>query len=257
MWLGWVTYKTAGNEILVDVTMAASWSAAEALTAKPSDVFRVQLGAGAKAGLWAIWSEQVSGNWDLYGRQRRGDSWGPGTADGRRRNRTFITRWHPTPQETCGWSGKVFETGSLIFSRAGMTVTAGPLPSNCHLRLRTTGRRRSRAIGKAGCMSPGTPMTRETMTLSCGASKNARWGDQAGIATSLKFEAKVSLACDNANRLWAAWNESGLQWGKDTGVLLRRRRLRFIVSDSLRPLYCRTASGWSRQPDWKHPFLLS
>ena len=52
---------------------------------------------------------------------------------------------------------------------------------------------------------------------------NARWGEQAGIATSLKFEAKVTLACDRDNRLWAAWNESGTQWGKDTGVLLRRQ----------------------------------
>src|SRR5262249_22551152 len=33
------------------------------------------------------------------------------------------------------------------------------------------------------------------------------------------FQAHVSLACDKEGRLWAAWDESGPQWGKDTGFL--------------------------------------
>ena len=94
-----------------------------------------------------------------------------GTADGRRRSPTSITLWRPTPQETCGWSGKVSGTASLTFLCAGMTETAGPLRSSCPLHLRTTGRRRSRRPPRQESTSPGTPMTRATMTLSCGPSR--------------------------------------------------------------------------------------
>src|SRR5262249_5517294 len=34
-----------------------------------------------------------------------------------------------------------------------------------------------------------------------------------------RFNAHVSLACDRAGRLWMAWDQSGAQWGKDTGFL--------------------------------------
>jgi hypothetical protein len=33
------------------------------------------------------------------------------------------------------------------------------------------------------------------------------------------FQANLALACDAGGRLWAAWDESGPQWGKDTGFL--------------------------------------
>jgi hypothetical protein len=33
------------------------------------------------------------------------------------------------------------------------------------------------------------------------------------------FQANLALACDTGGRLWAAWDESGPQWGKDTGFL--------------------------------------
>src|SRR5262249_58334894 len=36
-----------------------------------------------------------------------------------------------------------------------------------------------------------------------------------------RFGAHASLACDRAGRLWTAWDESGEQWGKDTGHLYK------------------------------------
>ncbi len=48
-----------------------------------------------------------------------------------------------------------------------------------------------------------------------------RWaGGVSPIAGTPLYEAHVALAVDARNRLWAAWNESGLNWGKDTGFLL-------------------------------------
>jgi hypothetical protein len=223
MWLGWVTYRTTGNEILVRSHDARGWSAAETLTQKPSDVFRVQLGAGAKAGLGAIWSEQVSRNWDLYGRQRRGDSWGPME---RLTDAPQPDIHHAVASDSAGnlwlvWQG--FRNGqSDVFVRrhdgSGWAAPEQLLSS------------------PANDWSPAVACDRQgrvhvawdtydkgNYDVVMRSFENTRWGEQAGIATCLKFEAKVSLACDNADRLWAAWNESGLQSGKDTGVLLRRQ----------------------------------
>src|SRR6185437_7221736 len=49
--------------------------------------------------------------------------------------------------------------------------------------------------------------------------ENGRWGEPIPIADTPRFEAHASLACDKQNRLWAAWNFSGPQWGKDSGFL--------------------------------------
>ena len=53
-----------------------------------------------------------------------------------------------------------------------------------------------------------------------------RWGDVAAVAETPKFEAHVSVACDGQNRLWAAWNESGFQWGKDSGFEIYKEATR-------------------------------
>ena len=41
--------------------------------------------------------------------------------------------------------------------------------------------------------------------------------DAVAIAASPRFEAKASVACDDAGRVWIAWQDAGENWGKDTG----------------------------------------
>src|SRR5207247_77518 len=41
-------------------------------------------------------------------------------------------------------------------------------------------------------------------------------------APGSQFQAHVSVACDRASRLWAAWDESGPEWGKDAGYLYQK-----------------------------------
>ena len=223
MWLAWVTYRSGGNDILVRRHDGREWSAAEALTAKPSDVFRVQVGSGDKSGVWAIWSEQVNGNWDLYGRPRRGNAWGPTE---RLTEATQPDIHHALTADSAGnlwlvWQG--FRNGqSDIFARRH-DGTSWSAPEQL-------------STSPANDWSPAIAADRQgrvhvawdtydkgNYDIVMRTLGNARWAEQTGIAASLKFEAKVALACDREDRLWAAWNESGLQWGKDTGVLLRRQ----------------------------------
>ena len=59
------------------------------------------------------------------------------------------------------------------------------------------------------------------------------------IAATARFEAHVTLAADPAGRVWLAWDEAGVNWGKDFGYprditlpgegLYQRRRIGMAV----------------------------
>ena len=72
--------------------------------------------------------------------------------------------------------------------------------------------------------------------------------DAGSVRRSL--QAHVSLACDRDGRLWAAWDESGPQWGKDTGYLYQnspRHRGSMRSRQRARSSAWSTANGWSRR----------
>jgi hypothetical protein len=48
--------------------------------------------------------------------------------------------------------------------------------------------------------------------------KNGRLGPEQPVATSARYEAYPSLAYDPSGRLWVAWEESDIGWGKDFGA---------------------------------------
>jgi hypothetical protein len=199
------------------------WGAAESLTAASADVFRVKVGGGSKSGIWAVWNEQVNGNWDLYARQRKGSAWGS------------VQRLTETPQpdihhavttDSNGnfwvvWHG--FRGGqSDVFARRfnGVEWSAEEKVSSSPLNDWSPA---VAADSKGRVHVAWDTYDKGNYDVVMRTFADGAWGPQADIATSLKFEAKVTLACDGEDRLWAAWNEAGLQWGKDTGVLLRRQ----------------------------------
>ena len=57
-----------------------------------------------------------------------------------------------------------------------------------------------------------------------------KWGPVTAVADTPLFEAHVSLACDRQGRLWAVWNESGFNWGKDSGFLVKKESTRLYQS---------------------------
>src|SRR5260370_12747941 len=72
------------------------------------------------------------------------------------------------------------------------------------------------------------------------------WSEPVVVAGTPKFEAHVSLACDRQNRLWAAWNESGFEWGKDSGFLVKKESTRLYQWRSM-------AVGVYANGTWREP----
>ncbi len=77
--------------------------------------------------------------------------------------------------------------------------------------------------------------------------REAVLGDVLTPEKSPLFQAHVSLACDKDGRLWAAWDEAGPQWGKDTGFLYggeaRQDTTRLYASRNIR-VRCLEGGQW-------------
>ena len=64
--------------------------------------------------------------------------------------------------------------------------------------------------------------------------KNAQWGQIQTVANTPQFEAHPTIAFDKENRLWIAWDQSGSQWGKDFGFLVKDKGTGLHQSRSIR-----------------------
>jgi hypothetical protein len=47
---------------------------------------------------------------------------------------------------------------------------------------------------------------------------NGRWGAESPLAATARYEAHPSTAYDPSGRLWVAYEEGGMGWGKDFGA---------------------------------------
>ncbi|MFB3825877.1 MAG: hypothetical protein ACE15B_03875 [Bryobacteraceae bacterium] len=229
VWAAWVAYRDKGNEIFARRHDGAAWSAPHKVTEKPSDVFLAKLGRDGRGGVWAIWSDQVNGNFDLYGRRFDGRAW-----SGVERLTTDPQPdvYHNVATDSNGnlwvvWQG--FRNGrSDVFARrydgAGWSPEERLSASSANdWEPAIAADRQGRVYVAWDTYDKGNYDV--VMRRWAGGS----WSEEIPAANTPKYEAHVSLACDGQNRLWAAWNESGFEWGKDTGFLLRKQGTRLYA----------------------------
>lgn len=233
IWVAWIAYRNHGDEIFLRRFDGKSWETPVKATAAPSDVFLAKLGRDRNGNVWVIWSAQVDGNWDLYGRRLDGKSW---SRIERLTEDPQPDIYHNVATDAAGnlwvvWQG--FREGkSDIFARRydGAEWSAEERVSTSAANdwePAIAADRAGRVYVAWDTYDKGNydVMVREYA--------NGQWSDVSAVAATPKFEAHVSLACDHRNRLWAAWNESGFEWGKDTGYLVKIEGTRLYQSRSI------------------------
>ncbi len=201
------------------------WSAPVEV-AGPGDHFRVALASTHNDTLWVVWSSQRDHNWDLYGRPYR---------DGKLGDEVRLTDdpgpdlWHRMTTDQHGRAWLVWQgarDGKFgIFARCADG-------DGWHDPIRVSD-------GKADCWNPvvASDYTEDRVWVAWDSYGNGAYnvhlrslsggpapkpGDVLTPEPSMRFQAHPSLACDRAGRLWAAWDESGPNWGKDTGFLYQK-----------------------------------
>ena len=218
----WVAYRDGANEILTRAHDGTSWEPAETVTEEPGDIHMVKMGRSSDGTVWFVWAQQVDGNFDLYGRSLQEGSWGS------------TTRLTHAPQPDILPELARSSDGSLWLAWQGFRDGQSDILAKRH---DGDGWGAEQVVSRSSAndWEPVVAAGRDGEIYIAWDSYDAgnydillrtwdgeRWtaDGPALIAATPLYEAHVSLAVDAQNRLWAAWNESGLNWGKDTGFLL-------------------------------------
>jgi hypothetical protein len=223
-YLAWVSYQNEKDRVLLAERDGPDGKWSEPVEVDgPGRHFRVELASTHGDTLWVVWSAQRGPNWDLFARPYK---------DGKLGKEVRLTDdpgpdlWHRMTTDRRGrawlvWQG--FRKGqSRIFARcadgdgwhAPIRVSDGP--GNDWDPCVTADTKEDRVWVGWDTYRINTYRV-QVRSLSGGAAPQL--GKVLTPEASPLFGAHVSLACDKAGRLWAAWDESGRQWGKDTGFL--------------------------------------
>ncbi|MEP7362589.1 MAG: DUF3604 domain-containing protein [Acidobacteriota bacterium] len=218
LWTAWVEYSNNKNAVMARHRSGGKWGGIEKVSGDHTDVFVVKAARDGSGGVWFVWSAQVNGNFDVYARRWDGRAW------------SAIERLSEAPQpdiyvnvttDSQGgvwaiWQG--FRNGkSDIFARRWLkswqpAETVSSSPANDWAPVL--------AADNAGRVyAAWDTYDKGNYDVLVRRWENGSWGTVTPIAATGKFEAYPALACDGQNRLWIAWNESGFEWGKDTGFL--------------------------------------
>jgi hypothetical protein len=282
-YLAWLAYHQGKDRVLLAERDGPDgpWSESREISGAGYH-FRVALATTHGGKLWIVWSQMIDNNWDLYARPYQ---------DGKLGETIRLTDdpgpdiWHRMTTDNNGrawlvWQG--FRKGrSHIFARcvegdawhqpirvSSDGIDAGPL-GNCWDPAIAADPTADRVwIGWDQYLKN----TYQVHVTALEGGPNPRRMAIVRPEPSPLFQAHVSLAVDGEGLVWAAWDESGPQWGKDTGFLFggqdrddtsrlySSRSIRIKVLDQPRSgktdegILLRTGRAW-REP--KADFLTS
>lgn len=218
----WVSYRDGASTVMARRWDGRAWAAPQAVSEGHKDVHVVRAARDAAGGYWLVWTSQQDGNWDVYARRWAQGQWSgierlsddaqpdiyPAVAadgqgvwvvwQGFRNGKSDIQarrfengRWQPaervSPSPANDWSPAVAAS-----ARGGVTVVWDTYDQGQY----------------------DVVMRRW---------EDGRWSEVIPVANTPRFEAYPSVAHDGQGRVWVAWNESGFEWGKDTGFLPKQQ----------------------------------
>ena len=222
LWVAWQEYRDHSDTVCVRRRTDEEWEDSFVLTEK-ADVFGTALGQDSMGKTWAIWSMQSDGNWDLYGRAHAQSGW----------SKVEQITSHPGPDTfhriTTDASGRMWlvwqrsvEGRSQIFAK---NLFRGTWSDEIQI---SEG---SSSEGNNWNPSLAAGTSRQVAVVWDGYAAgnydvylrrfiDGRWGAVQVVAGTPRYEANPSVAVDGRDRTWVAWQESGVDWGKDTGQLV-------------------------------------
>jgi hypothetical protein len=219
LWTAFVAFQNGRNAVVARRFDGTGWQMPQVVSDNHSDIHVVKAARDKSGRPWFVWSSQVNGNWDLYART-------PGSPIARLTEDVQPDIYPVAAADSAGnlwvaWQG--FRDGkSDIFVRRydGSAWSAAervsPSSANDWNAAIATGGDGSVWIGW-------DTYDKDDYDVYVRKYAGGQWAVPVPAANTFKYEAYPSLAVDKQNRLWVAWNESGYEWGKDTGFLPRHQ----------------------------------
>ena len=223
LWLVWQEYENDSDAVCVRNLSGDSWGPTQVLAAE-SDVFQTAVGEDDSGRIWVVWSMQVDGNWDLYGRSHERGRWsglerltegaGPDTHHSLVRGvagRLWLI-WRSVPGDRAQIMARSLEKGR--WSPPRQVSTGDSAAGNNWWPVASAGPGGALAVVWDGYASGSYDVYLRVWS-------SGRWLPVRTVAGTARFEANPSVAVGPEGRIWVAWQESGVEWGKDTGRLSR------------------------------------
>ena len=248
VWVAYSGFANGADRVYADRILPGqvTGSADEAHAVSPADgdVYRTAVAEDAEGKVWVFWSEQVKGNWDLYARAFDGEGWGAierlttaaqpdihhqamRSPDG-----TIHLVWQGARGDRFGIFHRSYESSS---GWSPASRVSSPSSGNCWEPSVTT--------DSNGTVYVAWDQYSESTGYDVYLARKAgsAWDAPRPVARTERFEAYVTLAADRQDRIWMAWHESGVNWGKDWGYpfdiqanatgLYNTREIRMAVYD--------------------------
>ena len=225
LWAAWQEYvEDEADLVLVRSRGKSGWGPVHEV-ATGVDAFRTAVAEDSRGRLWVIWSMQVEGNWDLYGRSFDGQEW---SERQRLTDHPSPDIYHRTATDSQGkiwlvWQKTIEGVGQIV----AMDFDGGRWGQEVRISEGTAAKGNnwwpSLAAGANGELSVAWDgYASGSYDVYLRQRREGRWQDVETVAGTPRFEAGASVAIDNKGRTWLSWHTSGAQWGKDTGRLVNQ-----------------------------------
>ncbi len=216
----WVAYENLADRMMVRTLRNGMWSQPEEVTPKPADVFRCSVVAGPDGNLWAFWSQRENDRWQIWGREQRAGAWQAPELVAQTGSNTF----HRAAASPSGQIAVVWQSYRDAQSDIYLKVRSSQGAWSPEVRLSDSPANEwepSVAVSADGAVfAAWDTYARGNYDVQFRAWRNGVLSNIENVTSSAKFQAHTSVAVDPENRAWVAWNEGGVNWGKDQAFLI-------------------------------------
>ncbi len=242
VWAAWTGFAGDSDRVFAEKTTPGSARAPHAVSPAGGDVHRTAVAEDSEGKIWVVWSEQIDANWDLYARSFDGETW------------SRIERLTSASQPDTQHKLLRDSTGRLHLVWQGFRNNRAEIRySSFHAEDGWGEERTVSHVERGNCWEPSLAIDSKDVVYvgyDCygegGYNVYVRKIEQTlrsplFAVESARFEAYMTLAVDKQDRLWMAWHESGVNWGKDWGYpfhiqanatgLYNSREIRIAVLD--------------------------
>jgi hypothetical protein len=247
MWIAWLSFVGDRDDVVIRHYVDGHWSNLQWVPNTSGDSWLPQIAVDAQNRPWAVWSQQVNGNWDLYARcyDPKKQEWGalerltnnplPDinprlTSDGKGK---FALVWQGFRGKNSNiflktFDGEKWSTDTRVTNRAANDWEPAA------------------AIDPQGNIFVAYDSYKNgNYDVFVTKVSNREVGSETPLATTARMDARPTLTVDTAGRVWVAWEEGMPGWGKDNGYWFRKTGGGVPLGNERRPrVRCLIGSEW-------------
>jgi len=217
--LGFLEQPAGGDQVLLLRLDGDRWAGPLAVTPPGQDVYRTALAADGSGRVWVFWSANRDGNWDLFARSLKGDRWSEEirlTSDG----------GHDIfPAAVADSSGRVWvawqafrgSNSNILALRQEEGGFGKPLVVSDHAASEWTPAVAASRKGEVAIAWD--TYAGGSYDVYCRIWAGGELQAPFPVTASPRAEMRPSIAYDGGDRLWLAYEDSPVKWGKDWGAL--------------------------------------